>query len=758
MAYKMLIWHRHAQCTRPRGRPASRLFVRCLPALVVGGLWLLLLSVAPAGATAFEEVEDAGPNGVGSGHLLMRDDASGRFIPALVHHSKVHFEINGMIATVQVEQTFRNDTDRYLEGVYVFPLPDNAAVRALEMQLGDRRIVGVIKERAQAKTIYEAAKTAGKKASLVEQQRPNLFTNRVANIGPGEEVTVHLEYVQTVAYEADVFSLRFPMTITPRYMPGTSTDAAGLEQDQDRTQGQYHEREMEHVQEQEVEPLRVHSALGWATPTDRVPDADQISPFLYPETGSDHTPLNPIEITAVLDMGMPLAHIDSAYHDIALSRRAGVYSLALVNGVSEMDRDFVLSWQPVSGSAPRAALFTEKVGEEYYALLMVVPPTAKRRVASIPREIIFVVDTSGSMGGVAIEQARSSVSSALGQLRPQDYFNIIEFNSSHRALYQQPVPATAHYTQRAQEFVRGLGASGGTEMLPALRAALSYSGEERAVERLRQVIFITDGAVGNEAELLAELSSSLGDSRLFTVGIGSAPNTWFMRKAAELGRGTHTHIGDLNEVGSRMAALFEQLSRPAAVDFNIDWGATVDAWPRRIPDLYQGQVLSAVASFGTALPPGDITVSGRVNGQVWQQQLQLTDELQGENSGAHSGVASVWARRKIAGLLDQKIAGRDEAAVRAEVLPLALAHQLLSPYTSFVAVEEIASRPAGESIDSAPVPNTRPRGQSPQRFAYPRTATSGPAKIWFGTFCLFLAMVVRALSIPEADHVSPEDE
>ena len=744
MAYKMYIGHGYAQGTRAHGRTALRLLVRCLPALILGSLWLLLLSSTPASADPVESLEDAGPNGVGSGHLLMKDDASGRFIPAVVQRSKVHFNINGMIATVQVEQTFRNDTDRYLEGVYVFPLPDTAAVRALEMQLGDRRIVGVIKERAQAKKIYEAAKTAGKKASLVEQQRPNLFTNRVANIGPGEEVTVHLEYVQAVAYEADVFSLRFPMTITPRYMPGTPTDDADLE--------------YEHEHDEEGEVLRVDNALGWATPTDRVPDADEISPFLNPAAGSDHTPLNPIEITAELDMGMPLARIDSAYHEIALSRRAGVYSLALVNGVSEMDRDFVLSWQPVSGSAPRAALFTEKVGDEYYALLMVVPPTAKRVATSIPREIIFVVDTSGSMGGTAIEQARSSVSSALGQLRPQDYFNIIEFNSTYRALYQEPVPATVQYIHRAKEFVRWLSASGGTQMLPALRAALSHAGEEQEVERLRQVIFITDGAVGNEAELLAELSSGLGTSRLFTVGIGSAPNTWFMRKAAEFGRGTHTHIGDLNEVGSSMAALFEQLSRPAAVDFKIDWGATVDAWPQRIPDLYQGQVLSAVASFGTSLPPGAITVSGRVNGQPWQQQLQLTDESHPDNTDVHSGVASVWARRKIAGLLDQKIAGRDEAEVRAEVLPLALTHQLLSPYTSFVAVEEIVSRPAGDSIGSSPVLNTRPSGQSPQIFAYPRTATSAPAKIWFGVFCLFLAMIVRVLSIPEVDHVPAEEE
>lgn len=742
MAYKMIIWHGHAQCTRPRGRPTSRLLVRWLPALMLGGLWLLLLSVAPARAATAEGLEDAGPNGVGSGHLLMMDETSGRYIPALVHHSKVHFDINGMIAVVQVEQTFRNATDRYLEGVYVFPLPDDAAVRALEMQLGDRRIVGVIKERAQAKKIYEAAKTAGKKASLVEQQRPNLFTNRVANIGPGEEITVRLEYVQAVAYEADVFSLRFPMTITPRYMPGTRIDDALYEQEQG----------------EEGEVLRVDNALGWAAPTDRVPDADEISPFLHSAAGSDHTPLNPIEITAEVDMGMPLARIDSPYHEIALSRRAGVYSLALVNGVSEMDRDFVLNWQPVSGTAPQAALFTEKVGEEYYALLMVVPPAAKRMANTIAREIIFVVDTSGSMGGVSIEQARSSVSSALRQLRPQDYFNIIEFNSSHRALYGSSVPATNHYTQHAHEFVRLLRASGGTEMLPALRAALSDSSEEREIQRLRQVIFITDGAVGNEAELLSELSSDLGDSRLFTVAIGSAPNSWFMRKAAEVGRGTHTHIGDLNEVGRSMAALFEQLSRPAAVDFKIDWGSSVDAWPRRMPDLYQGQVLSAVASFGTALPPGDITVSGQVNGRAWKQQLKLSDELHPENAGTHSGVASVWARRKIAGLLDQKITGREEAAVRAEVLPLALAHQLLSPYTSFVAVEEIVSRPAGESVGSSPVPNTRPRGQSPQNFAYPRTATSAPVKIWFGVFCLFLAMIVRVLSIEEADHVPTEDE
>jgi len=231
-----------------------------------------------------------------------------------------------------------------------------------------------------------------------------------------------------------------------------------------------------------------------------------------------------------------------------------------------------------------------------------------------------------------------------------------------------------------------------------------------------------------------------------------------MRKAAQLGRGTHTHIGDTRDVADKMAALFEQLARPAAVDFQIEWPAAVDAWPERLPDLYQGQLLSAVANFGSTMPVGDITVSGQINGQAWHQRLQLDASSAAEGSSGHAGVASVWARQKIAGLMDQKIAGREGAAVRAEVLPLALKHRLLSPYTSFVAVEQVVSRPMGESADSKAVPNTAPLGQSPQTFAYPRTATTGPAKVWFGVFCLFLAMIIWVLRQPEVDHVPSDHE
>ncbi len=707
------------------GGPTLWLAFRCLPALLMALLLMLLLSGSPARATE----EGAHLNELESGHLMLRP-AGGAWVPAVIHDSKVHFDINGLVATVHLQQRFRNDTGSFVEGVYAFPLPPDAAVRAMEMEIGERRIVGRVRERAEAKKIYEAAKTAGKKASLVEQQRPNLFTNRVANIAPGEEVSVHLELVQPVAYDNGVFSLRFPTTITPRFMPGSPLPAAG-----------------------DGETLVPDPYLGWATATDEVPDAAAISPVLNPAPGSDHAPVNPIEISATLDAGMPLAGVASAYHDVALTRRAGVYSLSLVDGLSEMDRDFVLEWEPATGSAPRAALFTEKVGESYYGMVMVVPPAVETGLPEISRELVLVVDTSGSMGGVSIRQARASVARALQQLRPADRFNIIEFNTAHRALYREPMPATPHHLAHAQEFVRRLDASGGTNMMPALQAALAPSGAEdahRDSATLRQVVFITDGAVGNEQALFEAIARQLGDSRLFTVGIGSAPNSWFMREAARFGRGTHTHIGDIGEVGQKMAALFDQLARPAAVDLRVQWPQSVEAWPARIPDLYHGQPLSVAVSFGETRPAGEVQIHGNIGGRAWSRRLQLTHD---PAARGHDGIASVWARRKIAGLLEGLVTGREESAVRADVLPLALAHRLLSPYTSFVAVEEVISRPEGEGSRSEPVANSRPRGQSHQPFAYPRTATTGPAKAWFAALALFLALLLRVVRQGEADRV-----
>ncbi|MDH3993829.1 MAG: marine proteobacterial sortase target protein, partial [Gammaproteobacteria bacterium] len=210
---------------------------------------------------------------------------------------------------------------------------------------------------------------------------------------------------------------------------------------------------------------------------------------------------------------------------------------------------------------------------------------------------------------------------------------------------------------------------------------------------------------------------------------------------------------DLNEVEEKMAALFEQLAHPAAVNLSLEWPLAVDMWPERVPDLYQGQPLSLAVNFGATPPQGEVKVSGEINGRVWQKRLAMSGGADPASEVRHKGVASLWARRRISGLLDQKVAGRDADAVRTDVLAVALQHQLLSPYTSFVAVEEVVSRGPGEGLDSQPVANSRPRGQSPQAYAYPRTATTGPARAWFGGLALFLAIMLRVMRQVETDHV-----
>jgi Ca-activated chloride channel homolog len=612
-------------------------------------------------------------------------------------------------------------------------------VRRLEMQVGERRVVGRIREQQQARAEYREARAAGRKAALVEQQRPNLFSNRIANIGPGETVTVRLEYVQQAEYRDGEFALRIPTTLTPRYIPGISPPRTVDESLPALSPGA---------------PL--DDDLGFATATDQVPDAGAITPWQYPQPGADARPLNPLTVQVELDAGMPLAEVQALYHRMQLSRDGERYRLSLAGGVSEMDRDFELRWRPVTGAAPRAALFTEQVAGEFYGLLMVLPPARAPDEVILPRELVFVIDTSGSMAGVSIRQARDALAAALDRLRAGDTFNIIAFDSTTRALFATAMPADRHHLAQAREFVRHLDASGGTEVLPALTRALYVSAETSAGDDgglLRQVIFITDGAVGNEAALFAAIERQLGDSRLFTVGIGPAPNRWFMQRAAALGRGFSVQVSRLEEVSDAVAGLMSRIDAPLSTDLSLSWPQPVEAWPQQLADLYRGEPLVQAVKFGDSLPAGEVWVAGRLGGEDWSRRVPIPAQPGGVE---HPGVASLWARRKIDGLLALGSAGLPEAELQPAVLSVALTHQLLSPYTSFVAIEERVSRDPAAPLRTGPVPNTRPRGQGPQPYAYPATATTGPAKAFFGCLSLFIALLVVVMRRPEEDRVTVE--
>ena len=494
------------------------------------------------------------------------------------------------------------------------------------------------------------------------------------------------------------------MTITPRYIPGKA-----LKQDAEK-------------QEPEKGAQLVTSPLGWAIATDQVPDAHLITPRLNPGTPSAGHLINPITVTAELDMGMDLQRIESAYHNIVLARQDASYQLRLREGQVSMNQDFVMSWRPVAGQDPKAAIFSERIEHEDYALLMMVPPKVDTKV--LPKEVIYIIDTSGSMDGVSIKQAKQSLSFALDQLEANDRFNIIEFNSVTKPFFKQAVPANGNYLAQARQRVSGLQSGGGTEMLPALNRAFANKAPEGMI---RQIVFITDGAVGNEAVLFKTINEKLGISRLFTVGIGSAPNSYFMRKASQFGRGSFTHIGKLSEVQQKMTELFTKLSSPVVTNIAIQWpaGQTVESYPNRIPDLYLGKPLVIAAKLNNL--QGDVVISGQAAGETWQQVLRL------KGVADHSGVSTLWAREKISSLLDAKISGADKDEIRDQVLQVALGHQLASPYTSFVAVEEVVSRPAADAVQAEAVLNARPKGQGPTKLCLSANRDRGGRKPVMGT-------------------------
>ena len=651
------------------------------------------------------EAKAAGAGEPGAGTLLLRDETGVRTAAPLLS-TDVHMDVSGMVARVQVKQRFANPTAQWREGVYVFPLPEKAAVDHLTMHIGERVIEGQIKERDEARRAYEGAKSEGRKTTLVEQERPNMFTTSVANIGPGEEIVVALEYQETLRYDEGSFRLRFPLAITPRYIPGPSVESTG-------------------------------GGTGWSPSTQQVPDADRITPPYVP---SREGYVNPVSIAIDLNAGFPLAKLASTYHVMNVEERPGNrYRLDLAGGLVPAARDFELVWTPDVGAAPGAALFTETKGGKTYALLMALPPTAQDVLTTrAPREITYIIDTSGSMEGVSMTQAREALGVALDRLQPGDRFNVIEFNSYSTPLFSAPMPVDSATLARARQFVGALRARGGTEMLPALKIALAGDQESSLV---RQVVFLTDGAVGNEDEILRLVHDKLGDRRLFTVGIGPSPNTFFLTKAAQFGRGTFTFIGDVREVKEKMTGLFRKLENPALTDITIDWPGGADAWPRLVPDLYEGEPVVVTAQFPAGTMQGNVAISGKRAGSLWQALLPV-------NGGAREeGVAVLWARAKIDALMDAGRQGAPESDIRNAVLDVALTHHLVSKYTSLVAVDVTPTKPAGIDALKTALPGNVPEGLTGFD-QLPRTATPAALSIVIGLFLLLAAALASMLRRP----------
>jgi len=689
--------------------------------LILGAIVLFITQPAQANET---ELPLARVNESQQGRLLFkREGEKGVYATAPILKTDVSMDISGLLAHVKVEQRFTNPTKEWQEGVYVFPLPDNAAVDRLRMRIGERLIEGKIKEKAEARRTYEQAKRSGKKAALIEQQRPNMFTNSVANIGPGESITITIHYQQRLEYLAGEFSLRFPMIVNPRYTPNSDKAMANAISLAGENSG--------------------FNIGGWSGALEK----NEID-----DTGG--LTAHPVTLNIALDAGFPLRNIDSPYHRIVTREQGGKHHIRLAAGDIPADRDFVLNWQPNLSDQPQAALFSEIRDEADYALLMFMPPhPGGVGTAKLGRELVFVIDTSGSMGGASIRQARSALHLAVKRLVPTDSFNIIQFNSTTSQLFSSAVPANQINLNLAQQYITSLVAGGGTEMLPALKAALPGSEYTRSnpsvSDKLRQIVFLTDGSVSNEAALFELIHSRLGESRLFTVGIGSAPNSYFMHKAAKFGRGTYTHIGNIAEVEEKMLSMFSRIEKAVLTNIKLQWmigktpvnkgkGFDLQTYPNRIADLYFGEPLVISARLPEQVDA--VRVSGFIGKHRWQRTLQL-------NGGAEkSGVAKRWAREKIASLMDSLHDGANRGEVKKAVIRTALNHHLVSKYTSLVAVDVTPTRPGSRGLVTKKLRTPLPAGSVSKHIDLPRTATAATLHGLLGSIALLLGLISLLVS------------
>lgn len=652
---------------------------------------LFILALLTCGLQAAKLTQNIGS--IKSGTLLFKAN-NGQVEKALTLDTNVDIDIVGSIARVKVTQKFKNPTDLFTEGVYVFPLPDDAAVDQMSMKVGSRVVVGEIKEKKEAKKIYEKAKSEGKVTSLVEQERVNVFTTSVANIEPKATVEITIEYQQSVNQKDEKFSIRFPMVVNERYTPKPKEDTSRLTNTYNK---------------------------------------------------NSYQPINPVILDIDMKLGYVAKNINSLYHSIDIKEVNKKEYKVEFSSQEYASRDFVLEWEEKSGVMPQATFYTQKVNEsEIYGLLMVAPPKKESLKSDVlPREVIFVIDSSGSMYGSSMHQAREALRLALQTLKSTDRFNIIDFDDRFMPLFKGAVEANSDNIKKANDFITTLIAQGGTDAYPALEFALD-SIDSQSQNYIRQVIFLTDGSIGNERDMFELIQTKLGSSRLFTVGIGAAPNSYFMKKSSEHGRGTYLYIGDVSEVQEKMKKLFSKLTSPILTDIKINMPSWIHARyaPKVIPDLYDKEQI-VVAMKLDRLPKTDITITGKLGNDDWSAKLAI------EHVTNTKGIEVLWAKKKVDDYMKILVNTYDDETkenIKQVVTQLGLQHHIVTKYTSLVAVDKTPVRTQTMELKSSKLKLNRPTGWDKPKtktVKAPKTATSSRLYMILGLMMLVSLWLLR---------------
>src|SRR5688572_11251477 len=571
-------------------------------------------------------------------------------------HTEVKAQISGFLSRVTVTQQFENPFTEKIEAVYTFPLPQNAAVDDMTMLVGDKTVRGKILKREEAQAAYEAAKAGGQRASLLAQERPNIFTQSVANILPGEQIKITISYVETLKYEDGSYEFVFPMVVGPRYIPGNATGA---------------------------------QSTGLAPDTDKVPDASRITPPPPPagmRAGHD------ISVEVSLDAGVPIDALNSKTHQVIVERpndrRARV---TLQEFATIPNKDFILRYD-VAGKKINDALLTHYTGASGFFTLIVQPPERVTAEDVTPKELVFVLDTSGSMNGFPIEKAKETMKLALDSLYPHDTFNLITFAGDTHVLFPEPVSATKENLAKAQAFLESRKGSGGTEMMKAIKASLDPSDAQGHV---RIVCFMTDGYVGDDMEIIGEVQKH-PNARVFAFGIGSSVNRFLLDNMAKHGRGEVEYVA-LNDDGSAAARRFhERVRNPLLTDISIDWNGmpVSDVYPKVIPDLFGAKPVILTGKYG-GNGRGVIRLKGKMSGRDFVREIPV--DFSGTDK--RDVLATLWARTRVEELMALDLSGAQAGTMKKDlkksITPLGLDYQLMTQFTSIVAVEEMVVTDGG---------------------------------------------------------------
>jgi len=593
-----------------------------------------------------------------------------------LRHTDVTVDIAGFVARVTVRQQFHNPFKDKIEAVYTFPLSQNGAVDRMTMTIGDRIIEGEIKERGEARQIYEAAKAAGNVASLLDQERPNIFTQSVANIEPGEKVDITISYCETLEWKDGLYQFGFPMVVGPRYVPGQPTGPQGT---------------------------------GFSPPTDQVPDANRVTPPVTPPgTRAGHD----ISITVNLDAAAPIRFLESQQHEVDVAYPAPDKSRAVVklkNLATIPNKDFVLVYQTASEEIQDTVLaHTDERGKFFTVVLQ--PPKRVRSQLIVPKELVFVIDSSGSMQGFPIDTAKQAMRLCIEGAHENDTFNLITFSGHTSFCFEKPVPNTPENRKKALAFLENLQGSGGTEMMAAINACLA--GQDDA-ERVRVVCFMTDGFVGNDMAIIDAVKRNAATARVFSFGIGSSVNRFLLDGMAHAGRGEVHYILNPQQAAGAAERFYERVRTPVLTDVALDFGglAVEEVYPPQVPDLFSSTPVVVKGRYKQG-GKGVITLRGKTGEGRFERKIEV--DLPAEQP-KDDALASLWARAKVEHLMNQDMLGFQQGnpnpAIKEEILGLGLRHRLMTQFTSFVAVEKVRITEGGQSRTVA-VPVEMPEGVS----------------------------------------------